>query len=94
MRYVAKIHVMDVMDQVVVSGYVFDADPLTSPDHEAHEFTFQAPGRGLDDPIAWLIWHVYEALQKETTTARGGRNGGGRMGGSHTLSGTTDVLHD
>lgn len=67
MRYVAKIHVMDVLDQVVVSGYVFDADPLTDPDHEPLEFTFQGNGKGLDDPIAWLHWHVYEALMTQTS---------------------------
>ncbi len=73
MRYVAKIHVMDVLDQVVVSGYVFDADPMTDPDHEPTEFVWQAPGRGLDDPISWLHWHVYEALQNAKTphTAEG-----------------------
>lgn len=73
MRYVAKIHVMDVLDQVVVSGYVFDADPLTDPDHQPTEFCFQAPGKGLDDPISWLVWHVYEALQAQTSPSRGGQ---------------------
>ena len=32
MRYIAKIHVLDVMDKVVVSGYVYDADPISDPD--------------------------------------------------------------
>lgn len=72
MRYVAKIHVMDVMDQVVVSGYVYDADPLTDPDHEPLEFSFQSPGKGLDDKVAWLVWHVYEALQAQHTPPRRG----------------------
>lgn len=72
MRYVAKIHVMDVLDQVIVSGYVFDADPLSSPDHEPTEFAFQAPGRGLDDPVSWLQWHVYEALMNSKPPATGG----------------------
>lgn len=70
MRYVAKIHVMDVMEDVVVSGYIFDADPLTDPDHEPTEFAFTSKGKGLDDPVSWLIWHVYEALQSMTKPAR------------------------
>lgn len=72
MRYVAKLHVMDVMDQVVVSGYVFDADPLTDPDHTATEFAFQSPSRGIDDPTAWLQWHVYEALMHSKPPVTGG----------------------
>lgn len=71
MRYVAKIHVIDVLDQVVVSGYVYDADPVSSPDHEATDFSVQSKGKGLDDPQAWLRWHVYDALQKWTNPARG-----------------------
>ena len=73
MRYVAKVHVMDVMDQVVIRGYVFDADPLTDPDHEPWEFTWQAPGKGLDDPVAWLQWHLYECLQNQRTPVTGGQ---------------------
>lgn len=67
MRYVAKIHVMDVMEDVVVSGYVFDADPLTDPDHIPVEFSFTSKGKGLDNPVQWLVWHVYEALQMQLT---------------------------
>jgi len=73
MRYVAKIHVMDVLDQVVVSGYVYDADPLTDPDHEPTEFVFQAPGKGLNHPMDWLLWHVYEALLHSKPPVRGGQ---------------------
>ena len=64
MRYVAKIHVLDVMDKVVVSGYVYDADPLTDPDHVCHEFTYETVGRGVDDPVSWLSWHLYDAFQQ------------------------------
>lgn len=62
MRYIAKIHVLDVMDKVVVSGYVYDADPITDPDHEVHEFTYEAPGTGLDEPLPWLLNSLYRAL--------------------------------
>lgn len=65
MRYVAKIHVLDVLDQIVVSGYVYDADPLTDPDHEPLEFSWQTPGRGVTDPMAWLMTSVYAAFMSE-----------------------------
>jgi hypothetical protein len=54
MRYTAKIYVSDVMDQIVVSGYIVDCDSRSSPDHEATEFTYQMPGWGLNDPLEWL----------------------------------------
>lgn len=54
MRYVAKIHVLDVMDSVVVSGYVVDCDPVTDPDHEPYEFAFTSDGVGECDPFLWL----------------------------------------
>ena len=65
MRFVAKIHVLDVMDRVVVSGYVYDADPLTDPDHEPLEFTYDAPGVGVDDKLAWLLNSLYRCLVAE-----------------------------
>jgi len=64
MRFVAKIHVLDMMDEVVVSGYVYDADPLTDPDHDPLEFTYVSMGKGIDDRLTWLKWHIYDALQK------------------------------
>lgn len=63
MRFIAKIHVLDVMDTVVVSGYVFDADPLTDPDHEATEFACTLDGLGLDDPSEWLDDALKRAFQ-------------------------------
>lgn len=72
MRYVAKIHVLDVLDQVVVSGYVYDADPLTDPDHEVTEFSLQAPGTGIDDPMAWLLNSLYRALVQQQPTVTTG----------------------
>lgn len=62
MRYMAKIHVMDVMDEVVVSGYVYDADPMTDPEHESWDFTYSVKGIGLDDKAAWLLNALYRAL--------------------------------
>jgi hypothetical protein len=80
MRYVAKIHVLDVLDDVVVSGYVFDADPLTDPDHVLEEFTFTARGVGLNDPMAWLLNSLYRCLVAEQRPAGGGPGRGGAVG--------------
>lgn len=92
MRYIAKVHVLDVMDQVVISGYVVDADPLTDPDHEAWEFSYQVPSLGLDEPAAWLLNALYRAIVSEQETARSGRGNGLPMGGRHTLSGRGDIF--
>jgi len=67
MRYIAKIHVLDVMENVVVSGYVYDADPITDPDHNVLEFTYSAPGTGLSEPLPWLLNSLYRCLVKEQT---------------------------
>jgi hypothetical protein len=55
MRYVAKIHVLDVMEGVVISGYVIDADSLSNPDHEQWDFACTIDGLGLSDPMDWLM---------------------------------------
>jgi hypothetical protein len=54
MRYVAKIYVMDVMDQLVVSGYVHAADDFQQEPPDMCEFTWQVPGKGVTEPVAWL----------------------------------------
>src|SRR5690348_15280335 len=91
MRYVAKLYVTDVMDQVVVSGYVFDADQLSNPDHDTWEFTYQTPGLGLDEPAAWLLNALYRCLvSEESPRARRG-SGASPVGGSYTISETGDT---
>jgi hypothetical protein len=62
MRYVAKIHVMDVMDSVVVSGYVVDCDVMSDPDHEACEFAYTLDGLGLSGHMEWLDDALRRAL--------------------------------
>lgn len=94
MRYVAKIHVLDVMDQVVVSGYVYDADVLTDPDHLATEFTYSAPGIGLSEPLAWLLNSLYRCLVHEQTPAQSRESRGLQMGGPHIISGSSDIARD
>lgn len=70
MRYVAKIHVLDVMDQVVVSGYVYDADGPVQDGEGPLEFTYQAQGTGIDEPLPWLLNSLYRCLVAETQPAR------------------------
>jgi hypothetical protein len=80
MRYVAKIHVLDVMDEVVVSGYVFDADTHSSPDHDVTEFAYSVKSMGLDDPAAWLLNALYRALVSRDVPLSG-RDGQGLADG-------------
>jgi len=72
MRYVAKIHVLDVMDSVVVSGYVHAYEDYDGEGPEVHEFTYEVPGKGITDPTEWLRIHTYEAFQTEHTPAKRG----------------------
>lgn len=69
MRYVAKIHVLDVMDTVAVSGYVYDADPMTNEDHETHEFACTLDGLGTSEPYEWLQQALYRAGLEWTSPA-------------------------
>lgn len=94
MRYVAKIHVLDVMDQLIVSGYVRDCEVLDLPEREPLEFTQQYRGRGESDPGLWLaqplhgLWRslVDGALTSEAPPRlRGGRN---------TIPGVDDTAQD
>jgi hypothetical protein len=64
MRYVAKIHVLDVLDSVTVSGYVHAYEDYDGEGPEVHEFAYDVQGRGIDDPYEWLRVHLYEAFQK------------------------------
>jgi hypothetical protein len=65
-RYIAKVHVLDVLDEIVISGYVVDADGRTDPDHQAVDFSYVVPSLGLDDPLAWLLNALYRAFVQQT----------------------------
>ena len=67
MRYIAKVYVTEVMDQTVVSGYVIDTDPLTDPDHEAFEFTYQCFTPTYGGPAEWLLASLYRCLVTKAT---------------------------
>jgi hypothetical protein len=91
MRYVAKVHVLDIMDQVVVSGYVLDTDAGSDPDHEPHEFSYTVRGVGVSDPHAWLLNSLYRALVSQETPPRKGLETGPPVGGAYTISETGDT---
>jgi hypothetical protein len=91
MRYVAKVYVLDWMDQVIVSGYVFDQDAMTNPDHEKWEFVSQIPGTGLNGEAEWLLNSLYRALVAEQRPAPEGKSGPLPTGGLHTISGRSDI---
>lgn len=94
MRYVAKVHVLDVLDQIVVSGYIYDADVMSDPDHIATEFTYSCPGTGVDEPLPWLLNSLYRALVSEQTPAQSRESRGLPMGGPHTISESRDIARD
>ncbi len=68
MRYVCKVHVLDVMDEVVVSGYVLDVDTASNPDHDTWEFAYQVPSYGRSDPADWLVSALYSVLTQMPKT--------------------------
>jgi hypothetical protein len=72
MRYVAKIHVLDVMESIVVSGYVHAYEDYDGQGPEVHEFAYEVPGRGLSDPYVWLRVALHEAFQTPLSPAKRG----------------------
>ena len=91
MRFIAKIHVMDVLDCVVVSGYVYDCEAQRDGDGHVDEFTLTAKGVGLSEPRAWLLNSLYRCLVAEQDPQSGDVLGASRMGRLHTISGTGDT---
>jgi hypothetical protein len=55
MRFISRLWVMDVMDTLVVSGYVQDADPHEASREAEWHFTESIPGVGEPDPALWLL---------------------------------------
>jgi len=91
MRYVCKIHVLDVLDSVVVSGYVHAHDSLTGWAPDTYEFSYATPGVGLDDPYEWLTKALYQAILQMTQEPQRSRDGAPGDGGLHTISETGDT---
>lgn len=94
MRYVAKIHVLDVMDQIIVSGYVYDADGPVRDGEPPLEFTYQVPGVGHDDPLVWLLNGLYRALIDQPPAGAAGLRRAGSQGVLDTISGSGDRRQD
>jgi hypothetical protein len=91
MRYVCKIHVLDVMTKVVVSGYIHGYAHMGVEPPITHEFSYTIPGVGLSDPYEWLTKALYEAVLQMTQDGRQGRDGRPGDGVPHTISETSDT---
>lgn len=68
-RMVAKLHVLDVLDQVVVSGYVYDAQGPVSDGEAPIEVAVTLPSRGVDEPLTWLLVALSSAIAEMTKPA-------------------------
>jgi hypothetical protein len=90
MRYVAKIHVLDVLEDIVLSGYIYDSDPMSDPDHQPYEFTWQIPGVGANDGLLWLLDALRRGALGMSAAPGGSSSGAVPMGGPHTISETGD----
>lgn len=88
MRYVAKIHVLDVLDQIVVSGYVRDCQVLDIPESDPLEFTVQMRGKGTADPRVWLLEALLECADQIRLDVSQGPGRRPPEGVPHTLSET------
>lgn len=64
MRYVGKIHVLDILDTVVVSGYVHAHDSLDGWSPDVWEFSYVTPSYGENDPLDWLTRALYSMLSQ------------------------------
>jgi hypothetical protein len=91
MRYVCKIHVLDVMDRIVISGYVHGYDGLHDEPPTQDEFSYSVPGVGLSDPYEWLTKALYDAVLQLTQEPQRARDGAPGDGGLHTISETGDT---
>ena len=81
---------MDVLDQVVVSGYVHAYESYDGEPPEVYDFTITTPGTGLTEPLPWLLNSIYRALVSEERTARRGTSDRPSVGGAHSISETGD----
>jgi hypothetical protein len=91
MRYVCKIHVLDVMDHIVVSGYVHGYDGLSAEPPTQDEFSYSVPGVGLSDAYEWLTKALYDTVLQLTQEPQRARDGAPGDGGLHTISESSDT---
>jgi hypothetical protein len=90
MRYVAKLHVVDVMENVVVSGYIHEHDGMGEWSPELYEFSYAVPGVGLTDPYEWLDKALQDAVSCMRQQDSSASWSPAADGGPHTLSESSD----
>lgn len=93
MRYVAKIHVVDVMETVVVSGYIHEHDSIDGWAPDLYEFSYAIPGVGLSDPYEWLDKALQDAIACMRQQDSSASWSPAADGGPHTISETGDTLN-
>lgn len=92
MRYVAKMHVLDILDTVVVSGYVHAHDSLDGWSPDVWEFSYVTPGYGENDPLDWLSRALYSMLAQMRQEDLQATWRPSADGGPHTVSETGDSV--
>lgn len=90
MRYVAKLHVLDVLDTVVVSGYVHAHDSLDGWSPDVWEFSYVTPSYGENDPLDWLSRALHSMLAQMRQEDSNASWSPLADGGAHTVSGMPD----
>jgi hypothetical protein len=90
MRYIGKVYVMDVLDHVVVSGYVIAAELDNEEPEETYEFSETYAGRGDNVAEEWLAHALHQHLLNRNHPPRGGVATGGSTGDVHSISGSGD----
>lgn len=90
MRYVAKIHVLDILDTVVVSGYVHEHDSMNGWSPDVWEFSYVTPSYGLNDPLDWLVQALRSAIAQARQEDLEASWRPSADGGAHTVSETPD----
>ena len=90
MRYVAKIHVLDILDTVVVSGYVHEHDSMNGWSPDVWEFSYVTPSYGLNDPLDWLVQALRSAITQARQEDLEASWRPSADGGPHTVSGMPD----
>lgn len=90
MRYVGKLHVLDILDTVVVSGYVHEHDSLNGWSPDVWEFSYVTPSYGENDPLDWLSRALFSMLAQMRQEDLQATWRSSADGGPHTVSGMPD----
>jgi hypothetical protein len=94
MRYVAKIHAIDLLTDIVVSGYIHGYDDTGGNEPTSEDFSYSIPGIGLGDPYEWLAKALYGCVLQLTQEPQNVRSGAPGDGGPHTISETGDMRQE